>query len=264
MFFVVSKLFGLLASPASLIVIGSVLTAVLTWTRCRRTLRVVAAATAALGIVTAILPTGAWLLAPLATRFAVPDLAAGPVDGIVVLGGAIDVPASVAAGRIALTGEGDRMTAFLALARQFPQARLLFSGGTASLVNRADREADFVPRFLAEQGIDPARLVVERESRNTRENALFSLAAAQPKPGERWLLVTSAWHMPRAVGSFRAVGWPVTAYPTGRPADAAAVGFEGWSTLRNLGRSRLALHEWCGLFAYRMQGYTESLIAAPI
>lgn len=262
MFFVASKLFALLASPLFLVVLGTVATALLAWTRRRRAVRAVALLTAVAATGMTLLPVGAWLLAPLESQFPEPDLDKISVDGIIVLGGAIDTARSAATGRTVLTGEAERMTTFLSLARRFPHARLAFTGGTASLLDPDTREADFVPGFIAAQGVDPARTVIERESRNTHENAVLSLAAVRPAPGERWLLVTSAWHMPRAVGCFRAAGWAVTAYPTG--GRSMAGGLDGWSPLRNLNLFSLALREWIGLFAYRMQGYTESLIPAAI
>lgn len=108
------------------------------------------------------------------------------------------------------------------------------------------------------------RLILEERSRNTRENARFSAELANPKPGERWLLVTSAWHMPRAVGCFRRAGFPVTAYPvdyrTAGPRDATR-----FNTFASDGLLEfdLAVKEWIGLVAYKLAGYTDAWMPGP-
>ena len=248
----------MLASPASLLALGPVVAAVLAFTTWRRRLRLVLCATALLGLAIVFLPTGAWLLRPLENRYAPPDLEGQRVDGILVLGGGIDPVASAEQGRLVLNGAAERMVALLELARQYPQARLAFTGGTASLLYPDEKESAFVPDLLRRNGIDPARLVLESESRNTRENAVFSKRLLQPRPGERWLLVTSAWHVPRAVGCFEAVGWPVTPYPVDAKVGPARIGLTRWLPLSNLLMAELGLREWIGLIAYRLKGYIKT------
>ena len=113
-------------------------------------------------------------------------------------------------------------------------------------------------------GLDQGDVVYEDRSRNTFENALFTRDLVKPKEGERWLLVTSAMHMPRAVGVFRKVGFPVIAYPVdfrtngefwraGVPGDTGSA----VSMVEN------AMHEWLGLIAYRLTGKTDALFPAP-
>ena len=119
-------------------------------------------------------------------------------------------------------------------------------------------------RLLESLGIPRARITLEDRSRNTVENAVLSKAIAQPKPGERWLLVTSAHHLPRAVGVFRKAGFPVEAYPvdwrTRGPEDAlrpfASVG-------DGLRRSDTAVREWVGLAVYWLTGRSSELFPAP-
>jgi uncharacterized SAM-binding protein YcdF (DUF218 family) len=257
---VLAKLFGTLLAPSNLLLLLLVAGLVLRLaggqgTRIRRFGAVLVGA-AALGLAAAaILPLGAWLARPLEARFALSP--PGPVDGIIVLGGSIDPEASAARGRPHLRGDAERLTEFVRLARQHPEARLVFSGGS-SRIGGGRPESEAAAGFFAELGIAPERLLLEAESRTTCENARHSLALALPKPGERWLLVTSAVHMPRAVLCFRAVGWDVVAVPVA-PIDVArserritlALG------LRDLDR---AAHEWLGLIAYRLLGHTTRLL----
>ena len=154
---------------------------------------------------------------------------------------------SVARGAVALNEAAERITATVELARRYPNARIIFSGGTAALIQTPAEAAIAVREFEA-LGVAHDRITAEEQSRNTIENAVFSRLIAQPKPGERWLLVTSAYHMPRAMAAFRAAGFPVEAYPvdwrTRGPIDAtAAVCFVG----DGLRRTDFAVHEWVGL-----------------
>jgi uncharacterized SAM-binding protein YcdF (DUF218 family) len=120
-------------------------------------------------------------------------------------------------------------------------------------------EADAICAYLTIMGVEPKRLLLERRSRDTFENAQFSFAMAKPKPGERWLLVTSAYHMPRAVGCFRGVGFDVTA----APADwQLRQRLSSWSASRNLSKVNLAVKEYVGLLVYRVLGKTPSLMAS--
>src|SRR5690606_29949930 len=151
----------------------------------------------------AVLPVGDWLLVPLEDRFPAAVPTSGPVDGIVVLGGGIDSAISAARGTPALTQHADRMTAAAILARRHPEAKVLVASGEAALLPEGASEGPFMRQLLLELGVEPKRILLEPDSRNTAENAVFARLLADPGPDQRWLLVTSAFHMPRAVGCFR-------------------------------------------------------------
>jgi uncharacterized SAM-binding protein YcdF (DUF218 family) len=210
----------------------------------------------------AFLPIGAWLMWPLEDRFPPPSPMPAHVDGIIVLGGAIDRAESAARGHPALNGHAERMTAFVSLARRYPQARLLFTGGNPDLHPSGPTEADVARVLFAGLGLDMHRVVFEERSRNTRENALLSKRLVSPQPGQTWLLVTSAADMPRAVGCFRAVGWAVIAYPVDYRTRQGSLG----STLGLVAGLRdvdWAAHEWIGLIYYRMRNWTSSQFPDP-
>lgn len=210
----------------------------------------------------AVLPVGTWLLGPLETRF--PPLYAMPaqIDGIIVLGGAIDLKASAADEMPELNERADRMIAFAALARRYSRARLVFTGGSSDLIPSGRTEADVARSLFVALGLDLRRITFEAKSRNTRENALFSKQLVNPGLHEDWLLVTSAADMPRAAGCFRAVGWPVVAFPVDYHTQQWRLGeIPGMaSELRNLD---WAAHEWIGLIYYRLRGWTPSLFPGP-
>ena len=105
--------------------------------------------------------------------------------------------------------------------------------------------------------------MLETRSRNTEENAVFTKELVQPKPGERWLLVTSAQHMPRAIGCFRRAGFPVEAYPVDWH-TRRALRLAPMETLSGgLGRLDNAVHEWIGLVSYWLTGRTSELLPGP-
>lgn len=207
------------------------------------------------------LPPGDWPLAVLEDRFPEPVALPAQVDGIIVLGGAINLAASAEHGVPSLKAGADRMTTFLALAQHFPEAKLVFTGGVAEGDDDI-RESDVARDLFGALGLDPDRVIFEGNSRNTRENALFSKRLAQPKEGEAWLLVTSAADIPRAVGCFRHVSWSVTPWPA------------GYQILRGrrpyiprlsdgLAHMDWAMHEWLGLIYYKLRGWTDAWFPAP-
>ena len=157
------------------------------------------------------------------------------------------------------------MTVIAGLARRYPDARILFSGGSGALVYDEGSEAPFALRQLEDFGIAPSRIILEDRSRNTVENAVYSKQVANPQPGQRWLLVTSAYHLPRAVGVFRKFGFPVEPYPvdwrTRGPADA-------WRPFATVGdglrRLDTAVREWAGLLVYWLTGRSSELFPGPV
>jgi uncharacterized SAM-binding protein YcdF (DUF218 family) len=202
------------------------------------------------------------MMRPLEDRFSVPDLMPDKVDGIIVLGGGISVDRSVDRNMPVLNDAAERMTGFVALAHRYPLARLVFSGGNAAPFVVKKSEAAIARHFFRNMGLATRDILYEAKSRNTFENAVYSRALVKPHAGERWLLVTSAADMPRAVGCFRGVGWPVIAVPSGyrtlRNRSGLAPGLVG-----GLRDADWAVHEWVGLLYYRLRGWTPALFPGP-
>jgi uncharacterized SAM-binding protein YcdF (DUF218 family) len=262
MIYVLSKLFWAIVQPLNLIVILVLLWALLLRLGERRiSVRVLQAALGLLVTIT-VLPIGQLLLIPLENRFPHPDSLPEQVAGIIVLGGAIDTDVSAAHGIVALNNNAARMTEALALARRYPSAKLLFTGGSADIVGPKVLEAVYAKRFFLAQGLAPERLLIEDRSRNTWENASNSLSVVQPKPEENWLLVTSAYHMPRSVGIFRRVGWHVIPDPVDYRTEGKAR-IRSFALITRLEELNIALKEWTGLVAYSLLGRTDSLFPSP-
>ena len=191
------------------------------------------------------------LLRPLENRYPVP--AAQTIDryvGVIVLGGALDHPGSyVAHGQVPLGDAAERMTVPVGLMRQHPQLELVFSGGEGRLLATGVTEAELARVFFQEQGLDMSRVRLESGSRTTRENAQQVAALLGDRCQGPWLLVTSAWHMPRSVPEFEAVGCKVTPYPVDFRTGASTPLTE-YSLAHSLLRWQTALHEWLGLLVY--------------
>jgi len=258
MFFWLSKALWTFADPANFLLLLMALGALLLWTGWRRAGRGLLTVVLAFLLLISIVPLGGFMMAFLEQRFP-PAEEQSTVDGIVVLGGAIDAASYYLRPGSGYTSAMGRVVEAARLAKRYPSARLIVAGGPQP--EQGQSEADATRELLLDFGIAPERIELEVHSRNTYENALFVKQIAKPKPGERWLLVTSAFHMPRAMGCFRAVGFPVTAFPVdykyGSLATPRLDFFDGLSELK------YAIHEYTGLIVYRLSGKTRDFIPGP-
>jgi uncharacterized SAM-binding protein YcdF (DUF218 family) len=262
MFFTLSKLFWFVASPVNLCVTLVALAALLAFTRFRRLARWLGLGAALALLLLSFSPLPRIVIRPLEDRFPQQSAQTGPVHGIIVLGGAV----GMARGDVVLNYAAARMTKAAELARLHPQAKLVFTGGSANLLSPVVKtEADGARLLFRALGIPAEQLVLEDKSRNTVENARFTRALVDPKPGERWLLVTSAWHMPRAMGVFRKAGFAVEAFPVDFLSEGDRADFlrPYRKASRGLDIADDGFKEWVGLLAYRLAGYTDTLFPGP-
>ncbi len=264
LFFIFSKTIGVMLLPINFLIGLGVLGAVLLATRMARLGRRLLVASIVLLALCGFSPLGNLLLYPLEQRFPAWDASRGAPDGIIVLGGPVDPDLSAAHHTPAVTSAPDRMIVAAALAHRYPNARLVYTGGSARLISNNAKEADYAAEIFESLGIAKSRLTMERLSRNTAENAAFTKELLKPKAGERWLLVTSAFHMPRSVGLFRKVGFAVEPYPV----DWRLGGREDLFNFSNVAvdgfaRTDTAVREWMGLAAYRLTGRIDELLPGP-
>lgn len=260
MFFTLSKLFWIVVQPINLIGILVLLGIIAAFLRLRR----VGLFFSICGLL--LLAAGGWttlgalLLHPLEDHFSRPDPAPENIAGIIVLGGGFEGAVNLARGGYELNASGDRFVETAVLARRYPQARVVVTGGTGTLILDGEGDGDTAPRLLTALGVDAERLVLENRSRNTHENAVFSRELVEPREGETWLLVTSAFHMPRSVGLFRKAGFDVVPWP----ADYRTAGDEPFGLARDnvsdsLQNLTIAMREWIGLVAYRLTGRIDKI-----
>jgi uncharacterized SAM-binding protein YcdF (DUF218 family) len=214
-------------------------------------------------LVLAVAPLGSALLLELEQRFPRPAALPAKIDGILVLGGAVDPGLSLAYGETVFNGSVARVLAATALARRHPEAKLVLSGGEGAVFPVGYPEARATLSFVLDEGIARNRVILEERSRSTHENAVFAKAIVQPRPGETWVLITSASHMPRAVASFRAAGWPVIPYPVDFKIDPKTGLRPNFDLLNGLSTATLAGKEWLGLTEYRLLGWTRAWFPGP-
>lgn len=263
MFFVLSKVLWFLLQPSSLMMLG---VCVGIW-QVRRGcieagLRWLTGSVAAMAIIG--LSVASDLIAnPLEARFPRPDIAGQRIDGIIVLGGAEDTNPGIRE-LMSLNDAGERLTEGVALARRLTEAKLVWSGGSETLVSKHISGAERAKALFQAFGIDAARIVLEDASRTTDENARFTRDLLKPSAGQRWLLVTSAWHMPRAMGCFRQAGFEVIAWPVDYRTPVSVEWTRVFSSLPDgLRRFDTMAKEYLGLVVYRLLGRTNALYPKP-
>lgn len=261
---VMSKLLWSILTP-SVLLWGILVTAsVLLYTRWHTLARRLIAAVTVIVVICGTLPVADWFYLPLENRFHVPNLEESPsIDGILVLAGAEDVDVTIARQQPSLGDAAERLTTFVALARRYPSARLVFAGGRGGLVGGVGGPPDTMRLLATELGLSPSRIHVESTSRNTFENVLRSRELAQPRPHSHWLLVTSAFHMPRAVGICRHLDWPVTPYPVDYQTDGAWRIRLCWQGFDGITAVAKPMREWTGLVAYWVMRRTSALFPKP-
>lgn len=263
MFFYLSKILWFFLDPGNAFLLVLLVGLILTATRWRGFGKFMVAMSLAFAVLVTFVPVGHYMVRSLEQRFPTPEPLPDRIDGIVVLGGVIDPVLSSYLVRPAINGAVERITRSAWLAREYPTARVIYSGGSGSLVDQQVREADYVASLYHELGVTEPQLILERDARNTWENASNAFDIAKPQPGENWLLVTSAFHMPRAVGVFRRFGWETIPYPVDFSSSAESPIRSPMSFSSGLGGFSKGLHEWIGLTAYWMTGKTGSAFPKP-
>ena len=262
---IVPKLAWLLLSPANLIALAALLVLLLWLTPWRRWGHRLAVLVCLFIGILAFVPFGGMLLQPLENRF--PVVATPPpadsLGGIIVLGGAVNARMTAARGQPALGSAAERMTETVGLARRYPFLPVVFAGGDGTLLGTPLSEAQVAGLLFDQLGLPATQVRYEGESRNTWENAVLAFERVRPSADKPWLLVTSAAHMPRAIGCFRRAGWNVRAYPVDFETAAPFGGFD-LNLAGHLASLTAAVREWLALAFYRLAGRTDALLPGPL
>lgn len=264
MFFIVSKTVGWLLTPTNFVISLTVMGLLLLLTRMAGLGRKVLITAAVLLVTFSVVPVGYWLMVPLEQRFPVWDASRGAPDGIIVVGGSIYPEVSTARGIGVFPAAADRLVTAAELARRYPDVPVIFTGGSATLAVGDEREADFAQGIFVRLGLSPGRVMLERDSRNTAENAQFTARMLAPREEQRWVLIDSAYRMPRTVGLFRAAGFSVEPYPVDWLTQGKTDYWRfGEKPLDNLSRIDNGAREWIGMLANRLTGKSKTMFPAP-
>ncbi len=260
--FVLSKVLWIFAQPLQVILFLGALGLVLSLTAWARFGQFLLWASLVSLMIICWSPLGPWALSLLERRFPVVQSLPSQIDGIVILGGSTPLNVVRRFGQPALNDTAERVVEGMTMARRYPNAKIIYTGGTSE-ISPPDTlgESDVAKQIFSEFGLSGDRFIFENQSRNTWENALYSKNIANPQPGEVWVLITSASHMPRAKGVFDVVGWSVLPYPV----DFTIPGWRGGyvNPLRQLTAFQRAFHETLGLVAYYWMGRTSAVFPGP-
>lgn len=262
-FFWCSKIFWMLGSPDHLLVL-MLLSALILLFRNRYILaKIIFFLSLTAILLITLIPIGDLLLAPLEKRFPVQKKIPSDIDGIMALAGAENIYHSFIWNQTELNASSERLIAFMQLIKQYPDLEHMFVGGTGSLTRQEYKSTTIAKKLFEEFGINTRNMLFEHDSKNTYENAVYSYNLAKPKEEEKWLLITSASHMPRAVGVFRKAGWNVIAYPVDHTVLKTDNFHFNFNFSGNLKKLTHASRAWVGLAMYYLTGKTNELLPAP-
>jgi len=262
--FVFSKLVWIFGQPLSLAFFFGLLTLIAALLRWRATTITASLLSLLILFISLYTTAGAFVVQGLEGRF--PHAAADPTDlkCVIVLGGATQNEVATVRGGYEFDSAGDRLVETLRLAQKYPQARIVISGGDGSLGGTYEGDAVISERFFTALGIPTSRMVEDKTSRTTFENAVNTKELLAQNGLSDCLLITSGFHMPRSMGIFRKQGisvvpWPVDYRSTGKE----TLGFDFTQPSRNAQLLATGLREWFGLVGYYAVGRTSALYPGP-
>ena len=264
MFFYLSKILWLFINPLNLFFIGLFVGTVLIWLRWRRSALWCLTVTTVCAVILTTIPLGQTLIIKLENRFPMQILDFKEVEGIVVLGGIVDQHLSKDRGITAINGAVERLIAFADLSKKYPGARLVFSGGSGVLSAQDLKEAHYVGPLLKKLGITVDRIYYEYQSRNTWENAVLTKKMIEPTEAKPWIIITSAFHMPRAIGAFRKAGWNnIVPYPVDYRTMIEEKPQVGFNFSDGISSFSIGCREWIGLTFYWLTGRSNAFFPSP-
>lgn len=263
MFFTVSKIFWLFAAPLNaiwLLVVGALV--IRRWKKTWSNKILITAAS--LFAIFGFLPIGYNMTVFLERQYDRPQIMPDEVDGIIVLGGSFNSYLSEKTGYVAANSNISRIVDFMALSRKYPEAKKVFSGGSGHILQPTRKEADDAQDFLTMAGFGDADIIYERQSRNTYENALYSKELLKPKAGEKWIVITSAFHIPRTMAIFKQLDWDIIPYPSDPKTDKQYQFIpKPFSAVGNFFLLGKSIREFIGVGVYYMTGKSALFFPYP-
>ncbi|MBL7005418.1 MAG: YdcF family protein [Gammaproteobacteria bacterium] len=260
LFFTLSKTLWLFIEPDNLIIISLLLVVILFLVKKDKIAKKALYSLSFLVIFIAVFPVGSWLLYPLETHFNAKPKLPEQVDGIILLGGSINTSTSNAWNKPQTNEFAGRIFEFVSLMHLYPNAKAVFSGGQASLINQYPSEAFFAEQLLNKMGIKENKVIYENKARNTNENVKLMKQLLTPAKNETWVVITTAWHLPRSLGIFCKQGWSVIPYPADFHSNPDELLTPTLGLPRHLSQLNNAVREWIGLLAYYITGKTTELL----
>lgn len=259
-FFILSKFLWFIIRPENILILLLALTAFLFVINKNRLAKKLFVFNSSIIFLFAFFPVGSWLMYPLETHFSVNPKLPNKVDGIILLGGSFVTSNSQAWGKVQTNQFADRIHVFLKLLNQYPNAKAVFTGGNASVTNKNPGEAFYAKKLFDDIGIKEGKILFENKARNTYENAFLTKQLIQPQKDENWIVVSSAFHLPRSVGVFCKQNWSIIPYPADFHSNPDELLTPSLNFSGNLNSLNDAIHEWLGLIAYHWTGKSTAIL----
>ena len=211
-------------------------------------------------IITGVMPTGKYLIYTLEKEFHDKIILPDKIDGILILSGASNPELTEEFNQINLSGSVERLTESIQLINQYPLAKIIFSGGSGTLKKFSLTQGEVVKMLFNNFDIDTSKIIFELNARNTYENILLSKKIANPMPSENWLLVTSAFHMSRAMNVAETLEWTFIPFAVDFKVSKNFFWLPSLNFFENMNTFQFSSHEWIGLLAYYLMGRSNKII----
>jgi len=182
------------------------------------------------------------------------------IDGILILGGATNPYLSAEFNQIQFNSSAERLVESITLIKKYTDAKIIFSGGAGYINKPTMDHAKVAKQFYAQIGLDTNKIIFENKSRNTYENILFSKYIVNPKKNESWIVITSAFHMNRAMFIGEKINWKLTPYAVDFTQSKKIKFIPNINILNNLNAIQAGSREWIGLIAYYFMGRTSRIL----
>lgn len=263
LFWILSKLLWELVSPVNVALILLFVGMIFIWSRRQRLGIWLLSMGALMFLIFSVFPINVILLKPLEERFPVPQQLPENISGIIALGGSEKSVIALKRGQPSVNEAAERLITFVTLAMRYPQAQLIYASGPGALTQQNYDPTDTARQLFEQLGLNLNRVRFDSKSRNTVENAVNSFKLLGQKAEGNWVIISSAYHMPRVVGIFRKIGWKIIPYPVDYQTSGEWKHDWEFAKLHNFMEFSKGLHEWLGLLVYWMTGKTSELFPKP-
>jgi len=207
-----------------------------------------------------IFPLGKFLIYKLEKNYHNEIILPDKVDGLLILGGATNPFLSDEYNQINLNDSVERLVESITLIKKYTEATIIFTGGSGSIHNPKMDHARIAKQFFVQVGLDTDKMIFENKSRNTYENILYSKNIVKPKKNEKWIVITSAFHMNRAIFIGEKNDWALIPYAVDFFQPKKFKYRPNLSLLNNFNQMQRGSHEWIGLMAYYLMGRTSRIL----
>lgn len=248
MFFILSKISTFIIDPAFLLVLFTFLSWLVSKKRYRQKLKSFIIILLFYLFSTA---TTSNALFSLLENWEKPSPLADGYDSVIVLSGMTRSMINPTIKTVEFTDAVDRLLVGISRVKEGKAETIIISGGDGSLSQENPSEAVLLKSFAVKWGLEERRIIIDATSKNTYENALHSAEIIKRQGFKKNLLITSAFHMVRARGCFRAAGVSVDVLPVDyRVADVAGDFRDFIPSAPALEQSGLFIHELVGILVY--------------